>query len=97
MRGAEGQAPEGGYGSRGRNPVLIYQRAELQNHLGTERWEHDETLPRQPRVERVADQSVPEMGGQDAQRPPQVFQTHVCPKGGPPSLERTVSVDHALG
>jgi hypothetical protein len=76
--------------------VLVDERAEPRQEIGTKRRGDEEVLAAEPGEEAVADEPVAEVGRQQAERARVRGEPQVPPQGGPARSQRGVGVHHAL-
>ena len=76
--------------------MLVQDRAELHHGLRSEGREDEQLLAREPRKERIADQTVAEVRGQQAERPAKLLQAEALAQGDPPGPQSPVGMDDAL-
>src|SRR5882672_6546308 len=85
-------APHGGYRGEEADPVLVDDRAEAEQQIGTEGRGDEEVLPGEPREETVADQPVPEVGRQEAEGAGVGGEPELLAQRAPPGGQRGVGV-----
>src|SRR3990170_4666093 len=91
------QAPEGRDRGHEGHPVLVEQRSQLKNQIGSEGRKDEEILAREPWKEAVADQPVAEVRRKQAKGSTKFFHAETLAESHPASPKGPMGVDNPLG
>ena len=97
LRDPQREAPHRGHRRHERDPVLVDDRSQPEQQIGPERRRDEQVPAGEPGEEAVADEPVPEVGRQEAQRAAVGLEAEVLAKADPAGAQRPVRVHDALG